>query len=167
MTYVLLDIDGVLVTGRDMNRRWREAGRTRPVGRAFDPQATRNLRRVLERWPDARVVLNSTWRWHPHLKAELAAALPWLADRMIGDTPHDAVRPEDAVRAWRERHPDAAFVCVDDSAAGLIAAHGETHVVLTSHATCFSRRCARQLSRKLGDLSCKLVSAHTCPSGLP
>lgn len=63
MRVVFLDIDGVLNTERYQTR-LREEGKSRwdDFGQLFDPEAVENLKMVLDTFPEALLVINSSWK---------------------------------------------------------------------------------------------------------
>ncbi|WP_119672179.1 HAD domain-containing protein [Deinococcus sp. RM] len=144
-----LDIDGVLASGRLLTRNHKRGEHV-----TFDPDCERHLEDVLRAVP-VRVVLNSTWR---HKQAQLPN---WLRRQLAfvtqGASPADGVRSD-------PQHTDGHFVCLDDSATGLIQAFGPERVVRTDHEHGLTRRKARELRRKLLALSEPPPQEPPCPS---
>lgn len=61
---IFLDFDGVLNTERyQAELRGRQESTTDTYGPVFDPDAVRNLQKILEAVPDARIVIESSWKF--------------------------------------------------------------------------------------------------------
>jgi len=89
----------------------------------FTADCVGQLGRVLSH-THAKIVLSSSWRLQPHLRAavndELARLLPQLNTEIVGYTPvlgsGGALGRSDEISAWLAQHPVDSWVAIDDAA---------------------------------------------------
>lgn len=129
MRLIFLDMDGVLNSTQSAHLHWRTKYDRKTFMQGFDdlcPIAVSNLNWLLERVPDARIVISSTWRkfheieeWHE----KMATDCPSIVGRVIGKTPNlrTKLSQESPIRGheiykWLEDngHLETPYVVFDD-----------------------------------------------------
>ena len=119
---VFLDVDGVLLSARSLTYDFEDsddtlfhdpAGVQVPIERCL----LQNLQRLLQT-TGARIVLSTTWRLEPDMRAFLMIALASVgiaASAVLGDTPDLKAAGRGAeVARWVEQHRPVEFAIVDD-----------------------------------------------------
>ena len=122
MRIIFLDIDGVLNSSQSAAYWYRLYKRgLNPIPGAFMrvcPIAYSNLLTILEKCPDVRIVLSSTWRIHEDYKEKLrdADVDPDVLGKIIDRTPiHLSSGRGNEINQWLENHPEVDdFIIIDD-----------------------------------------------------
>lgn len=122
MKILFLDIDGVMNSHQAIHMYYKESnaakhGRSMP----FCPISCSNLREILERIPDLKIVVSSTWRLGRTLEQLREDLAPMGIDssRIIDKTPSNRMTRHrgQEIRSWIEDEapaPVERFVIVDD-----------------------------------------------------
>lgn len=169
MKVIFLDFDGVLNSQGSFlyedNRRKRDAKRSKkdgekgisgPVNETLCNVCTANFQFVLDKYPDVKVVISSTWRelfsldW---LKEKLAS-YHIDSSRVIGKTPKDHRTGDRGVeiRRWLDEHPEVThYVIIDDNDWGIVDIHGKERFVETSWEGGMTTLHAAELCHKLSN----------------
>lgn len=113
---LFLDFDGVL--NSEASFRWEKRKQTEQIQNTLSPIACSNLQLILDKIPDLRIVISSTWRLL-HSLDELKAKLAEYgvdASRVIDITPSTFSRHRGReIGMWLEEHPEVTkFVVLDD-----------------------------------------------------
>jgi Swiss Army Knife RNA repair-like protein len=136
MKVLFLDVDGVLITEASA-RYYRWLHRNQPEcdkgWRVWCPIATNNLRTLMARIPDMKIVLSSCWRTGRTTEecADLLTEQGLAGSRLIGRTGHSEVGKVrgDEIQEWLDQNPYVShFAIVDDDSD---MAHLATHLVQT------------------------------------
>jgi hypothetical protein len=123
MRVIFLDFDGVLNSAASFvmeNRRHGKDKRLkRPLNEHLDRVCTSNFQYILDKCPDVKIVISSTWR--------IQHSLPWLkkklksygidASRVIGKTPESfgGFRGHE-ISLWLDKHDDVTdYIVIDDN----------------------------------------------------
>ena len=139
MKVIFLDFDGVLNSQTSFlyehNRRkvHKEQGVKGNVNETLSPHCCAAFQEVLNKYPDVKVVLSTTWRemfdleW---LKAKLAE-YKIDSSRVIGKTPVNGKRGLE-IQVWLDQHPEVThYVAIDDNDWHISAYHGKDRFVHT------------------------------------
>lgn len=123
MKVILLDIDGCLNNSGDGEDVYFDRHSESEL--ALDMRNVSNLKSVIDRVPDVRVVWSTDWRFcedelwrgkwrNPRLWLERQ---PWMAGRVIGNTPKKMSSERfHEVKWWLDEHPDATeYAVIEDS----------------------------------------------------
>lgn len=105
MKVLFLDFDGVLNTFTQRN-----------FGEQFSPGACKNLKSLLRRVPDLKIVVSSAWRmWGlEYVKATLKKN-GINSDRVIDITGQENGNRGYQIQCWLNKHPEVtSFVIIDD-----------------------------------------------------
>jgi hypothetical protein len=153
---VLLDLDGVLNSkasvARSLIRRLEHPSEIGPVNEDLCPECCSNFRLVLKQFPEARIVITSSWRLSFSLDELRIKLIDYGIDgsRVIGSTPliHESQHPRgDDITAWLEIHPEVtSYVIIDDN--DDMTTHMD-HLVKTDYAIGLTRANAVEVIRKL------------------
>lgn len=113
---LFLDFDGVL--NSEASFRWEIRKKTAQVNNTLSPIACSNLQYVLDKCPELKIVISSTWRLL-HTMDELKAKLAEYgvdSSRVIDQTPNTFSRHRGReIGMWLEDHPEVErFVVLDD-----------------------------------------------------
>jgi HAD domain in Swiss Army Knife RNA repair proteins len=142
MKVIFLDFDGVLNSATSFlyedNRREKhcEQGVVGPVNETLSYHCCAAFRRVLDIYPEVKVVISSTWRtlfdleW---LKAKLSE-YHIDASRVIGCTPEDKeyLNRGNEIAWWLKDHPEVThYIIIDDNEWGISKIHGKDRFVQT------------------------------------
>ncbi len=148
MKYIFLDFDGVLNTDSYQSG-LRTQGKPRwdDYGQLFDPEAVRNLKRILDAVPEVRIVVESSWKaqgldelrlmWlERHLPGELYDTTPDIFNEELLtidlSDPENIHKAESLgksreISAWLRKHggQDCLYVILDDASGftGELASH--------------------------------------------
>lgn len=142
MKVIFLDFDGVLnsqgsfIYETARRKKHKEQGVSGPVNQTLCNVCTANFQRILDQYPDVKIVLSTTWRilfdidW---LKAKLAE---YHVDgsRVIGKTPDLQWKSRgQEIQQWLDEHPEVThYVAIDDNADEIDIIHGSERFVHTS-----------------------------------
>lgn len=141
MKIIFLDFDGVLNSATSFlyedNRRkvHKEQGVKGPVNETLSYHCCAAFQLLLDIYPEAKVVLSTTWRnlfdleW---LKAKLAE-YHIDSSRVIGITPTDYGHSRGKeIKAWLDLHPDVThYIIIDDNDWDITPVHGTGRFVKT------------------------------------
>lgn len=128
MKLVFLDMDGVLNSHQSSHYFWWKKHNRKTFMNSWDqlcPIACSNLSELLEKDPEIKVVISSTWRrFHelPEWDLNMADKCPAIVGRIIGKTPRlFRTISESAPRGWEihnwlvtNGHVSTPFVVLDD-----------------------------------------------------
>lgn len=168
MKVIFLDFDGVLNSSTsflyESNRRkvHKEQGIKGPVNQTLSLHCCAALQYVLDKYPEVKIVISSTWRelfdleW---LKAKLAE-YHIDSSRVIGKTPKDYARGArgDEIQWWLNEHPEVThYVAIDDNDWNISEVHGEDRFVRTGWDRGMGMDHAQQLLWKLSSDNQKKV----------
>lgn len=90
MNIIFLDIDGVLNSAEFAERNYNETGKGLFMFDFVDPFAVDSMKKFLDKHPDIRLVISSSWRYgnvHKTVDFFRSNGMSPLADYVIGDTP--------------------------------------------------------------------------------
>lgn len=90
MNIIFLDIDGVLNSEDFAERHYKETGKGLFLYDFLDPVAVDSMKKFLDKHPDIRLVISSSWRYgdvHETIDFFRSNGMSPLADYVIGDTP--------------------------------------------------------------------------------
>lgn len=90
MKIIFLDIDGVLNSVDFAERNYKETGKGLFMYDFLDPFAVDSMKKFLDKHPDIRLVISSSWRYgdvHETVDFFRSNGMSPLADYVIGDTP--------------------------------------------------------------------------------
>lgn len=160
MKVIFLDFDGVLNSASsflyESNRRkkHKEQGVKGPVMETLCNVCTSCFQAVLDKYPDAKVVISSTWREHfdiPWLKAKLAS-YHIDGNRIIGVTPVDRQGGSRGreIQWWLSNNPEVThYVIIDDNDWDITPHHGADRFVKTTWEGGMNVTHAEELMEKL------------------
>jgi hypothetical protein len=161
MKVIFLDFDGVLnsqgsflfETRKRKGMRKKNKQEIGPVNETLDPVCCSNFQYVLDKLPDVKIVISSSWRtmfdleW---LKSKLAS-YGIDSSRVIDKTPEILFKDRGVeIEAWLNSHTElniTAFAIIDDN---FIGGGYEYEVVLTSWNAGFTLEHARKTIQVLG-----------------
>lgn len=146
MKVIFLDFDGVLNSEgsfvyEDRRRNeWKLQGIKGPVNETLCNVCTSNFQMILDKFPEVKVVISSTWR-------EMFS-LDWLKDklaeyridssRVIDVTPIDHRKGDRGkeIQDWLDKHPEVThYIIIDDNDWGIRNIHGFYRFIQTSWET--------------------------------
>ena len=90
MNIIFLDIDGVLNSVEFAERHYKETGKRLSLFDLLDPFAVDSMKKFLDKHPDIRLVISSSWRYgnvYETVDFFRSNGMSPLADYVIGDTP--------------------------------------------------------------------------------
>jgi len=90
MKIIFLDIDGVLNSVDFAERNYKKTGKGLLMSDFLDPFAVDGMKKFLDKHPDIRLVISSSWRYgdvHETVDFFRRNGMSPLADYVIGDTP--------------------------------------------------------------------------------
>lgn len=148
-TEILLDIDGVLISGNAMSEHFHRTGSSAPMD-CWDAGAVSRIETLLAEFPEARLVLNSTWRTKAQ-RLQALARQPGLWSHLHSRTPAGGLsqRPKDIVALHLQAGGSPHFLCIDDSASELRDTYGEAHVVACDFERGFDEAALQDARQKL------------------
>ena len=122
MKVIFLDIDGVMNNNPFIVKTQHEEGFQAYMSK-FDPGCVKNLNRILDAVPDAKIVVSSSWRLHYKTNSSLRRLLMENgidAGRFVGVTPKRGVHPEargNEIELWLREHDivESLVILDDDS----------------------------------------------------
>src|SRR4051812_13326145 len=130
MKVIFLDFDGVLNSqgsflyeGR-RRKEWKIQGVKGPVNQTLCNVCTANFQYILDTYPEAKIVISSTWRTIFSI-AELQGILSeYHVDhsRIIGATPQDRLAGNRGheIQWWLDKHPEVThYIIIDDNDWGI------------------------------------------------
>lgn len=142
MKVIFLDFDGVLNSATSFlyeHRRrevHKEQGVKGPVNETLSLHCCAAFQEVLNKYPEAQIVISSTWRTMfdlPWLKTKLAE-YHIDSSRVIGQTPVDnwTGNRGGEIASWLRNHPEVThYVIIDDNDWGITPIHGVGRFVKT------------------------------------
>ena len=141
MTVIFLDFDGVLnsegsfLYESNRRKRYKEQGVKGPVMETLCNVCTANFQELLFQYPDAKVVISSTWREHFSLEwlREKLASYKIDSSRVIDKTPSDWGGNRGVeIQLWLNAHPEVDhYIIIDDNDWGIIDVHGKQRFIQT------------------------------------
>lgn len=141
MTVIFLDFDGVLnsegsfLYESNRRKRYKEQGVKGPVMETLCNVCTANFQELLFQYPDAKVVISSTWREHFSLDwlREKLASYKIDSSRVIDKTPSDWGGNRGVeIQLWLNAHPEVDhYIIIDDNDWGIIDVHGKQRFIQT------------------------------------
>lgn len=160
MKVIFLDFDGVLnsqgsfLYENNRRKKHKEQGVKGPVNETLCNVCTANFQCVLDQYPEAKIVLSTTWRtlfsidW---LKEKLAS-YHIDSSRVIDKTPQDRLSGDRGreIQWWLKNHPEVThYVVIDDNDWGISPIHGEGRFVHTTREGGMTIAHAKELILKL------------------
>ena len=107
MNIIFLDIDGVLNSVEFAERHYKETGKRLFMFDLLDPFAVDSMKKFLDKHPDIRLVISSSWRYgnvHDTVDFFRSNGMRPLADYVIGDTPRSYSRERGKEIQWFLEH---------------------------------------------------------------
>lgn len=121
--YIFIDFDGVLNTEKYQKALYSEGKKTYDTyGPLFDPVAVENLRTILTKVPQAKIVIISSWKFEGLDKMlklwkdrELPGEVAGISPNLIPESLEDLLAGKGReVRSWLAQHPASSYVILDD-----------------------------------------------------
>lgn len=142
MKVIFLDFDGVLnsqgsfvLEDRIRKDNVRRQGVKGKVNESLCHVCTSNFQLVLDQYPEAKVVLSTTWRTMFSIEwlKEKLASYHVDSSRVIGVTPqHWGDRRGQEIQDWLDEHPEVKhYIVIDDNDWGISPLHGDRFVKTT------------------------------------
>jgi hypothetical protein len=138
---IFLDFDGVLnsegsfVYEHNRRKRYKEQGVSGPVMETLCNVCTANFQELLFQYPEAKIVISSTWREHFSLDwlREKLASYKIDSKRVIDRTPSDWGGNRGLeIQLWLNAHPEVDhYIVIDDNDWGIIDVHGKNRFIQT------------------------------------
>lgn len=143
MKVIFLDFDGVINSQgsfvyEDRRRKeWKEQGVKGRVNETLCNICTSNFQLILDQYPEAKVVISSTWREIYDLEwlKEKLASYHVDSSRVIGITPKDNITLSRGkeIADWLRGNPDVThYIIIDDNDWGITDFHDEKQFVNTT-----------------------------------
>ena len=147
MNIIFLDIDGVLNSAEFAERHYKETGKGLFLYDFLDPFAVDSMKKFLDKHPDIRLVISSSWRYgdvHKTIDFFRGNGMSPLADYVIGDTPRSYSGERGKEIQWFLEHIDTdvigdlildngikvdRYVIVDDDYFDMLDFQKENHLV--------------------------------------
>ena len=136
---IFLDVDGVLNNRNSMNLANGEDGKPTgnhppgPLGFMFtvDKTCVQLLRNLVENH-DLKIVVSSTWRFHPHALSTALEWCGWSNPPIIGKTDREGNHRGMQIQRWLDQHKDqvSEWAIIDDDSQDI---HQKDHFVHTKH----------------------------------
>jgi hypothetical protein len=168
MKVIFLDFDGVLNSAtsflHEHNRRkvHKEQGVKGPINQTLSLHCCAAFQEVLNKYPDVKVVLSTTWRTMFDLQwlKEKLSEYHIDSSRVIGITPEPRITGDRGheIADWLSQHPEVThYAIIDDNDWGIIASHGEDRFVHTDWDRGMGLNHAIELMKKLSANNQKAV----------
>lgn len=147
MNIIFLDIDGVLNSNDFANKHYEETGKGLLMYDFLDPNAVDGMVEFLDKHPDIRLVISSSWRYgnvHKTIKFFTKNGMMSLVSYIIGDTPRSYSGERGKEIQWFLEHVGTdvmgdfildndikidRYVIVDDDDYDLLDSQKENHLV--------------------------------------
>ena len=137
MKVIFLDFDGVLNSRQSMSfwhrkrdqEKWEnqmyeswQGTMSEYIAQEFCPICTSNMELLIEKVPEAKIVVSSTWRLNNTVDdlKKILKPFPTVANRIIGVTPrgeykNGRIMRGEEIKTWLEHHPEVEnYVIIDD-----------------------------------------------------
>ena len=147
MNIIFLDIDGVLNSEEFAERHYKETGKGLFMYDFLDPFAVDSMKKFLDKHPDIRLVISSSWRYgdvHNTVDFFRSNGMSPLADYVIGETPRSYSMERGKEIQWFLEHIGTdvmgdfiidndikidRYVIVDDEDFDMLDFQKENHIV--------------------------------------